>query len=226
VDVEAVARGVREAAALHGAAVIGGDVSRSPGPLVLDVVAVGCTAWPVHRDGAEPGDHVWVTGTIGGAAAAVRLWQGGDEPPPDLRAAFATPTARTREARALVEREVVDAMIDVSDGLAGDAGHVAAASGVAITLEEERIPVAEAVRSAMGREEALDLALHGGEDYELCFVTDPDVVDTEDFERRFGVPVTRVGTVSEGEGVWLLRADGTREAIRGGFDHWQDVSER
>ena len=222
VDVEAVARGVRDAAARHGAAVIGGDVSRSPGPLMMDVVALGCTAWPVHRDGAEPGDHVWVTGHLGAAAAAVGVWLGGGTPTEPLRAAFAAPRARVDESRCLVEREVVDAMIDLSDGLAGDAAHIAAASGVAITLEADRIPVADAAVAAAGAEEALRLALHGGEDYELCFVTDPDVVDTSDFEKRFGIPVTRVGTVSEGEGVWLQQADGSRERLEGGFDHWQD----
>jgi thiamine-monophosphate kinase len=222
VDIEAVSRGVRAAAVRYGAAVIGGDVSRSPGPLVLDVVALGCTAWPVHRDGAEPGDHVWVTGRLGGAAAAVRHWQGGETPPDELRRAFAAPAARVEEARGLVEREVVDAMIDLSDGLAGDVAHIAAASGVAITLEAERVPISPGAIASVGEEEALSLALHGGEDYELCFVTDPDVVDVDDFERRFGIPVTRVGTVSAGEGVWLQRADGTREALEGGFDHWRD----
>jgi thiamine-monophosphate kinase len=222
VDIEAVAAGVRAAAEEHGAAVIGGDVSRSPGPLVLDVVAVGCTSWPVQRDGAEPGDQVWVTGSLGAAAAAVRAWEEGGEPSPELRAAFAAPRARTEAARCLVEREIVDAMIDVSDGLAGDVGHLAAASGVAITLETECIPVAAAAVEALGAEAALDVALHGGEDYELCFVTDPDVVDVAYFQKRFGLRVTRVGTVSDGEGVWLQKPDGSRErATRGGYDHWE-----
>lgn len=221
VDIEAVAAGARAAAEEHGAAVIGGDISRSPGPLVLDVVALGCTAWPVQRDGAEPGDHVWVTGSLGAAAAAVQAWQQGEVPAPELRAAFAAPRARTEEARCLVEREIVDAMIDLSDGLAGDAGHLAAASGVAITLETGCVPVADAAVEALGVEAALDAALHGGEDYELCFVTDPDVVDVAYFQERFGLRVTRVGTVSAGEGVWLERPDGSRERVeRGGFDHW------
>jgi thiamine-monophosphate kinase len=221
VDLLAVQEGVREAAASVGASVVGGDLSGSPGPLVVDVVALGRTAWPVLRDGAEPGDEVWVTGRLGASSAAARAWESGAEPSPALRETFARPRPRVAEARWLVDREWVDALIDLSDGLAGDAGHLAAASGVRITLEADRIPVAEAALEALGPEVAGDAALHGGEDYELCFVTDPGKVDPADFERRFGLPLTRVGTVSEGEGVWLVAADGTsRRLERGGFDHW------
>lgn len=221
VDVEAVHAGVREIAEAVGAPVIGGDLSRSPGPLVIDVVALGRAAWPVLRDGAEPDDDVWVTGTLGASAAAVRMWEAGQEPSPELRAAFARPRPRIDEARCLVEHELVDALIDVSDGIAGDAGHIAAASGVRITLDVAAIPVAPAAVAALGEEAALDAALHGGEDYELCFVTDPGAVDAAYFARKHGLLLTRVGRVSEGEGVWLREPDGsTRRVTRGGFDHW------
>jgi len=221
VDLQAVQNGVRAAARSVGASVIGGDLSGSPGPLVLDVVVLGCTAWPVLRDGAEPDDEVWVTGTLGASAAATRVWDSGGEPVERLRTAYARPRPRVEEARWLVDREWTDALIDVSDGLAGDVGHIAAASGVRITLETDRIPVDEAAVGALGPEAALDCALHGGEDFELCFVTDPGAVDAAAFERRFGLPLTRVGTVSEGEGVWLCDEGGeARPLERGGFDHW------
>lgn len=223
VDVAAVQAGVREAAASVGASVIGGDLSRSPGPLMIDVVVLGCTAWPVLRDGAEPNDEVWVTGSLGASAAATRAWMVDEEPTAALREAFARPKPRIEEARWLVDREWVDALIDISDGLCGDAGHIAAASGARITLDSTKIPVAAAAVEALGAGAALDAALHGGEDFELCFVTDPGKVDPADFERRFGIPLTRVGHVSEGEGVWLQEADGsTRRVERGGFDHWRD----
>ena len=224
VDLSSLQAGIAEAADSVGARVIGGDLARSPGPLMLDIVALGCTAWPVLRDGAEAGDDVWVTGALGASAAAVRAWEAGGTPSAELRSAFARPTPRVAAARCLVEHEVVDALIDISDGLAGDAGHIAAASGVRITLETEAVPVAPSVLAALGREGGLDVALHGGEDYELCFVTDPGVVDPEYFERRHGIVLTRVGTVSEGEGVWLLDADGSlRCAERGGFDHFDEA---
>lgn len=92
-----------------------------------------------------------------------------------------------------------------------------------ITLETSRIPVAGAAVEALGAEVALDAALHGGEDFELCFVTDPGKVDPEDFERCLGLALTRVGSVSEGEGVWIQEADGSRRRTdRGGFNHWAD----
>ena len=223
VDVEAVNRGVKQAVSDVGAAVVGGDLSRSPGPLFVDVVALGRTAWPVQRDGAEPGDDVWVTGALGASAGAVALWSSGEEPPEALRSAFARPRAQIDAACCLVEHEVVDALIDLSDGLAGDAAHLAAASGVRLVLDEAAIPLAPEVRARFGAERARELALHGGEDYELCFVTDPGVVDVAYFHRKHGLTLTRVGQVEEGSGVWLRGGTGEeRELTRGGFDHWAD----
>lgn len=226
IDLAAVQRGVRAASASVGAAVVGGDLTRSPGPLFVDVVALGRTAWPVQRDGAEPGDHVWVTGTLGAAAAAVALWESGEEPPGALRKAFARPEPRVEAACCLVEQEVVDALIDLSDGLAGDAGHLAAASGVTVILEPESLPLHPTAVEALGQEKARELALFGGDDYELCFVTDPGVVDPAYFQRKYGLRLTRVGTVvatPEGaeSGVRIQSADGSSHALdRSGFDHW------
>jgi len=223
VDVEAVQSGVRGAGKAVGATIIGGDLSRSPGPLMLDIVALGRSCWPVRRDGAEPGDHVWVTGSLGASAAALRAWEAGEEPAPALRSAFAAPIPRVDAACRLVEHEVVHALIDISDGLLGDLGHLAAASAVQITVESAAVPVAVAAVDALGAEAALEDALHGGEDYELCFVTDPDSVDPEYFLNRHGFRVTRIGTVSEGAGVWLRSDGGERtEVASGGFDHWGD----
>jgi thiamine-monophosphate kinase len=215
VDVAAVQRGVRAAADDVGAAVIGGDLSRSSGPLMIDVTVVGCTTWPVLRSGAEAGDEVWVTGSLGAAAAAVRAWESGDSPSQDQKAAFARPTPRVAEARCLAEREAVKALIDISDGLAGDAGHIAAASGVRLVLVADWVPVSPAARGDAG----LTLALHGGEDYELCFVAPPGVMDAAYFEDRFGVQVTQVGRVEEGDGVWLEEDGALRRLERGGYDH-------
>jgi thiamine-monophosphate kinase len=222
VDLAAVHAGLRRIAATVGADVIGGDTSRSPGPLFIDVTALGRAQRPIRRDGAEPGDEVWVTGTLGASAAAVRTWLAGGSPPGALRSAYATPIPRVDEALCLVAREVVEAMIDLSDGLAGDLGHVAAASGVRIVIETGRVPLAPAAEEAFGHEAALELALGGGEDYELAFVSDPGVVDPEYFDRRHGIRLTRVGRVEEGEGVWLEAGDGATRPAGGGFDHWRE----
>lgn len=224
VDVQAVQAGVRRIARSVGASVIGGDLSRSPGPLILDIVVLGCTSWPVLRDGAEAGDEIWVTGALGASAAAVRAWEAGEEPVAELRKAYAAPKPRVDEARRLVEHEVVDALIDISDGLVGDLGHVAAASGVRITIDTRRVPVARAATEALGEEDALQAALRGGEDFELAFATDAGAVDSDYFKERYGLVLTRVGRVSEGVGVWLEDGGGrARRAEEGGFDHWREV---
>lgn len=219
-DVDAVQRGVRAAAASVGASVLGGDLSRSPGPLVLDLTVVGRAAEPVSRAGARPGDELWVTGRLGASAAAVLLWRAGQEPASMLRNAFARPVPRVRAALALVRAGVLRSLVDLSDGLAGDAGHLAAAGGVRVVLERDCIPLAEGVEAALGPSGALEAALRGGEDYELCFAAPPGSVDPAALEPATGVALTRVGRVEEGSGVWLEEADGSSEPLlKGGYDH-------
>ncbi len=225
VDVEAVYVGIREAIAGVGAVVLGGDVSRSPGPLVLDVVVVGRSDRPASRAGAVPGDELWVTGALGGAAAAVELWEHGRVPNDALRDAFARPKPRLSEARFLVEGGEIHALIDLSDGLAGDAGHLAAAGGVRIVLETDGIPVAPAATDALGAGDAKSLALHGGEDYELLLAAPAGAVDPASFAERFGLALTRVGRVEAGEGVWIEDEEGTRRLERGGYSHVKEVGE-
>lgn len=221
VDALAVQSGVREAARAVGAAVVGGDLSRSPGPLFLDVTVVGRSEAPVLRAGARPGDEVWVTGALGGAGAAVRLWRAGRQPGPALRAAFARPVPRVAAARALARAGVVRAMVDLSDGLAGDAAHLAAAAGARVVLRSDLVPVHPAAREALSRAEALEAALSGGEDYELCFAAPPGLVSGGGaLVEEVGVPLTLVGRVEAGEGVWLDAGDGLAVPVgRGGYDH-------
>ncbi len=201
--------GLRSAAAEVGAALLGGDLARSPGPLMIDVVAVGRTDRPILRSGARPGDSLWVTGELGGAAAAVLAWQRGAAPAQVARQAFARPRPRIREALWLAERGLAHALIDLSDGLAGDAAHLAAASGVRIVLDSAAVPVHPAAAHG-SRGAGLQLGLAGGEDYELCFAAAEGAVESaaDEFRAAFGVPITRVGTVEEGSGVWIRDAEG------------------
>jgi thiamine-monophosphate kinase len=216
--------GVREAAASVGAVLVGGDVSRTPGPAVVDVVAVGRARKPVLRDGARVGDEVWVSGALGAPGAALALLEAGRPLPEALRAPFARPLPRTREALWLSERADLHAMIDLSDGVAGDAAHIAAASGLAIELDVSEIPIAAGVEAAApDREAQLALALSAGEDYELCVVAGAGVLAplAAEFRQRFGVALTRVGRARAGEGVWSRDPAGaTRRLERGGFSHF------
>jgi len=183
------------------------------------VVALGRTDRPLLRVGARVGDELWATGSLGAPAAAVALWNRGGAPATALRGAFVRPRPRVAEARFLGECDGVHALIDLSDGLAGDAGHLAAAGGVRVVLGAELVPVAEAAVGALGAEEAASLALHGGEDYELLLAARSGSFDPEAFAARFGLPIRRVGRVEEGEGVWMEENGKTRRLERGGFSH-------
>ncbi len=215
-DVPAVAErcvaGARGAIEAAGGVLLGGDVTRSPGPLLLDVVVLGRAERPATRDGARPGDELWVTGTLGGAAAAVLCWRAGKRPPPDARDAFAHPLPRIGEALWLERKGVLHALIDLSDGLAGDAAHLAAAGGVGVVIFETSVPVHPAAAAvAADPAGALALALGGGEDYELCFAAPAGAVAglEPEFRERFGTALTRVGEVRAEPGVLARRADGS-----------------
>ena len=210
--------GIRSALRDLGMALVGGDLTASPGPVVLDVTVLGEATEPVMRRGAVAGDEIWVTGVLGGSSGAVRAWNAGTEPGRGLREAFARPVARIQEAQWLAEHGDVHAMIDLSDGLAGDAGHLAAASGVCIEIESDLIPIHPELDVG-----DVDLALSGGEDYELCIASAPGAMSplVEAFRERFETPLTHVGRVLGGEGVHI---DGWKSlgggGSGGGFDHF------
>ncbi len=210
-----VMAGVGDATAAVGATVLGGDLVRSE-RLVLDVTALGRAPSPVLRSGARAGDGLWVTGRLGGPAAAVEAWEAGREPDATARERFAAPAPRVAEAQWLRDRGA-RAMIDLSDGLAADAGHICAASGVRCAIEAGLVPVHGAAAAA-GREE---LALIGGEEYELLVAMPGDAGGalSKDFEQRFDLPLTQIGRVEEGQGVSVTRG-GQEVDLPMGFRHF------
>lgn len=209
-------RGVRSAGDRVGVAIIGGDVSRSPGPVVLDVVAVGKGSDFPSRGGAEPAQQLWVSGSLGGAAAAVGAWSAGNTPDPAARVRFVAPPDRIPLGSALAGRGIARSMIDLSDGLVLDAGRVAAMSGARICIAPHRVPADPCTGGD------LNLALMGGEDYELMFTANPG---TEPrilaLAQELSVPLTRIGMVEAGSGVVLEDEQGRRtDAGNTGFDHF------
>lgn len=208
-------RGVRNAGDRVGVAIIGGDVSRSPGPAVVDVVVAGRARTVVTRGGAEAGQGVWVSGSLGAAAAAVTAWEAGAEAEPRARERFVAPPDRVPLGLALAAGGVAAAMIDISDGLVSDAGRVAEASGVMIPIDTGAVPVDAGAGD-------LNLALRGGEDYELMFTAPAGAGPRiRALGQEMAVTLTRIGRVEEGTGVVLVDRRGRRSApARGGYDHF------
>jgi len=204
-----------------GGVVLGGDLSSSP-VWTVSVTVLGRARRPVLRSGGKPGDSVWVTGSLGGARAALETWLGGEQPAPSSRESFARPHPRLLAGVWLADTGA-SAMIDLSDGLGGDVRHLSAASGVAITIELSLLPVHDGVPDVARRigEDPRVFAAGGGEDYELLALLPPEFTPAmaQRFEAHAGIGLARVGSVEEGAGVRLL-LDGTPVEIAG-YDHFR-----
>jgi thiamine-monophosphate kinase len=202
-ELVSVMRGVGAAASAVGGGVLGGDLSRGPS-WSITITVLGRARRAVTRAGACPGDRLWVTGTLGGARAALTCLEQGAAVPDDARQAFTHPEPRIAAGLKLAELEA-HAMIDLSDGLGGDARHLAAASGVALAIEIERVPVTPGARIMAERSgmPAERFAAEGGEDYELLVALPPlfGERDAAELSHQCGVPLTLIGTVHDGAGV-------------------------
>lgn len=229
--IEELYAGLGEEADRFGVAVVGGNVARSEGGVVLDVTLVGRVGRRnlLTRAGAKPGDVVLVTGTLGEAAAGLYLSEHPELADPDREALLArhlAPSPRVREGQLIAASGLATAMIDLSDGLGSDIGHICDRSRVGVTLYADRLPIPVAVgrlSERIGRT-PWDLALGGGEDYELCF-TAPAAAAPALAERvtaHTGTPVSVVGEVLPmTAGRWLVLPNGRAGPLeRRGFTHF------
>lgn len=219
-DAVGLMRGAGQAATSVGARVVGGDLARGPS-VALAVTALGTAPRPVTRRGAAPGDELWVTGQLGGARAALVMFERGRQPHPASRRAFARPEPRIAAGLQLADAGAT-AMLDVSDGLAGDAGHLAAASAVCLEIALDRLPLSEGVveAAAMHGMEPAVFAAEGGEDYELLAALPASAAATlQAASMRGPLPYTRIGRVTEGSGVRLAFKD--RDITLTGYDHFR-----
>ncbi len=191
----AFSEGVAQASRAFQMPLVGGDTTR--GPLTISVQVLGAvpTSAALLRNGARPGDRLCVSGTLGDAAAGLALESGEFVPQPDdaeyLSQRFYRPSPRLALGQKLVG--LATACVDISDGLLADAGHVASASGVAISIESARVPLSPALQQFEDKARAIRWALVGGDDYELCFT----LPDGEPLPADCSV----IGEVAEGEGI-------------------------
>jgi thiamine-monophosphate kinase len=218
--------GFLEAVSEYGAFLVGGDTCRSPGPLLISVTAEGSVpaGREICRAGASVGQDIYVSGTLGDSALALSRLGAGMSVDPWLASRHHDPTARVALGQALAEKGLAAAMIDVSDGLLADLGHILKASAVGALLEERQLPLSKAFRAVLEQDlQQMQLALSGGEDYELLFTASPERrAELDVLARSLDLSLTRIGIVtSAGDGLRLRHVDGhVRHADSRGFNHF------
>ncbi|NOY44158.1 MAG: thiamine-phosphate kinase [Deltaproteobacteria bacterium] len=222
--IEGLYRGLREACGAFGCRLVGGDTT-SARDLTLSLALLGRADRPVLRRGARPGDDVYLSGAPGESAAGLALLRSGrPDRFPGLVRRHLRPEPRLALGRSLGETGAATAMIDVSDGVLQDLGHLLRASRAGAELWLERIPLAARLQRAaqeLGRE-ALDWVLGGGEDYELLF-TCPTAARqrVQALARAAAVPVWRIGRIVDGPGVRLLHRGRPWQGAVTGYDHFR-----
>ena len=222
---EELYEGVRGLAGAYGVRIVGGDTSRTPDGVVIDSVVVGEVrrGRALTRGGARPGDQIFVTGSLGGAAAGLKLLEGGRaRTSRGLVARQRRPEPRVEWGALLSEKGLATALIDLSDGLSSDLAHVCRESSVGARVEAENLPLDPLLtQTKVDADEAIRLALDGGEDFELLFTASPRQAARLPREVG-GVRVTRVGEVTAERGkIRLARAGHSALLKPGGFEHFR-----
>lgn len=222
------AKGFAELARASKVTLIGGDLNRGPLSVSVTVHGILPADLGLTRSGASAGDVLYVTGTLGAAACGLRTLT---SPGPDqanhdsgcVVTSFLKPQPRLREGRDLLS--LASAAIDISDGLVIDVGRLATASSVSASLDADRIPVSVSVVTLCGDDAALQFALSGGDDYELCFAVPPDKIDElSNISSGWSCGCTRIGRLDVGEGVRVRRDGQLMSADGPGFDHFAEGS--
>lgn len=231
-EVDALYTGLQDAAAPHGVTIVGGDTSTSPHGWMINVTLLGEHAGtPKLRSAAAAGDIVAVTGTLGRAAAGLALLETGGNTTVgattqnDLTRAHLRPTARLAEGRWLGAQAGVHAMMDLSDGLTTDLGHICRESDVGARIALDLLPAAPAVREAaraLGKD-PLEWTAAGGEDYELLLTCDPDMVDrlAQGLLAATGTTLTAIGWIERRDAaVTYVDARGEPVLLPSGYQHF------
>jgi len=225
-DLDRFTEGVLSACRDYGAVLAGGDTCRSPRGLFISVTVEGAVpdGLQVTRDGARPGDLVWVSGTLGDSALALRELLAGRQPPEECFRRHHDPQARVKLGYTLAAQQFASAMIDISDGLLSDLGHILDASGCGAVLRRDLLPLSSAfLQFQKHQPEVNDLALTGGEDYELLFTSPPKHAEALRALSTPDLPLTEVGRITaSADGLRVIDAQGRPcMPTRSGFDHFK-----
>lgn len=219
-------KGWHKLAQQFGVDLIGGDVSRSPDRFVIDSTVLGevLKGKAVLRSGARPADAIFVTGFLGGAGAGLKLLEKGETPSANLSESARhlmlrqlQPIPQTHTGKMLQEIHLPTAMLDISDGLSSDLHHLIVASGVGARVYADRIPVDPAIAgAALVKSEALNFALHGGEDFELLFTTGPKKISA-----ALDLGFHHIGEITEQIGIIeLVRDNDVSHLEQKGYRHF------
>ncbi len=226
--------GLRMEAELAETTIVGGNISSSQSGVTIDITLLGdiLPSQVLLRNNAKPGDKILVTGTIGDAAAGVALILDADlttspEYGPIAASRRDMPTPRIRAGQWIAARQTATAMIDISDGLTGDLGHICESSKVGAKIFAEKLPVAKENRELAQQkyDDEWHFALHGGEDYELLFTVPAEQAQTlaAGITAETGVPVSIIGEIlPAGQGQQFVLADGKIKPLHmSGWDHFK-----
>jgi thiamine-monophosphate kinase len=232
-DVDGLVDGLVALADAHRVAIVGGNITRTPGPMMVDVTAIGSVRprRVLRRAGARPGDEVYVTGSLGEAAVGLRMLQRGATAEAGLQTRLSTcvqrylrPDARVRAGMLLGRTRAASCCMDLSDGLADGVRQVAAASGVGMTIDAAALPISDDARRWCDAH-AIDptaLAMSGGDDYELLFTVRPSHRGRLRGVRRLvgDLPITRIGTVTKERALVVTTVQGAHELPQG-YEHFR-----
>jgi len=201
-------RGLFNTANQHGIALVGGDTTRGPLSISIQVQGYAPAGQALRRDGARAGDLICVSGSLGDAGAGLALaLQDNADGDNFLLQRFLSPAPRVATGLAL--REIASAVIDISDGLLADLGHILERSQVGATLQTNTIPLSSELRAAVGEKRALQLALSAGDDYELCFCVPAEkAVKLAAIAEQTGVPLSQIGVITAASGLRALDEQG------------------
>ncbi len=227
--IEEATRGMIQRGEEFGATLVGGDTCAAPDRLVISITMLGeqLPERVIRRTGAQPGNRICVTGTLGDSALGLRLLRQGERQGVLVRRHL-DPTPRVRFGALLARDRIPTAMIDISDGLLADLGHILEHSSVGAQIQLSVLPLSKEFREYCTSEsdDSRHLALSGGEDYELLFTVPPEIMpQLAALSIREQVPVTTIGTITAERKLAVIGADGAEITVSGkGFDHFSERS--